>query len=118
MRDLVGAEGTYQQRCETLREHRIALWDVLAQSVRRGSMDADIELSTAEANDFGGFFATHCEIEMIAFNGQKAAQMFHRFVAQTGVDIPGEQRTMPSTSPAYASMPYAKKLEIWRSIII
>lgn len=118
MRDLLGADGSYQRRCDTLCAHRIALWDVLAQSVRRGSMDADIELGTAEVNDFGGFFRAHHDIEMIAFNGQKAAQMFRRFVAQSGIDIPGEQLTMPSTSPAYAAMPYSRKLEIWRSVVI
>jgi hypoxanthine-DNA glycosylase len=118
MYDLIGAEGSYEQRCNTLRQHRIALWDVLAQSVRSGSMDADIQLHTAKANDFAAFFSAHTDIEMVACNGQKAAQMFHRFVTRAGVDTPGEVRSLPSTSPAYAAMSYSTKLEAWHGIII
>jgi hypoxanthine-DNA glycosylase len=115
MRDLVGADGTYEQRCATLVENGIALWDVLAESTRPGSMDADIELETAKANDFGAFFLRHPDIERLCFNGQKAAQMYSRFVDDAGRRL--QQDTLPSTSPAYAAMAYPQKLARWRSAI-
>lgn len=117
MSDLIGAAGSYEQRCSTMSAHHIALWDVLAQSVRCGSLDADIRMNTAEANDFRGFLAEHRDIGLICFNGQKAAQLFQRLVTANGVEIPGELVTLPSTSPAYASMPYDQKLELWRTAI-
>jgi len=117
MQELVGAQGSYQQRCDVLVEHCIALWDVLAESVRPGSMDADIRLESAEANDFAGFLAEHREIELICFNGQKAAKLFQHFVIPGGLATTRRQETLPSTSPAYASMPYAEKLDRWRSVI-
>jgi len=117
MRDLTGASGTYAQRCAALCEHRIALWDVLAASVRPGSMDADIAMDTAEANDFKVFFSTHREVERICFNGQKAGQMFQRLVALDEAAGPRQFETLPSTSPAYASMTYADKLAKWRGAI-
>jgi hypoxanthine-DNA glycosylase len=117
MRDLIGAQGSYEQRCNALLEHRIALWDVLAHSVRPGSMDADIQLSTSEANDFPGFLRVHTDIEVICFNGRKAAQMFRRFVVANAEEIAAELVTLPSTSAAYASMPYAKKLECYYSAL-
>ncbi|MCH8159542.1 MAG: DNA-deoxyinosine glycosylase, partial [Proteobacteria bacterium] len=39
MSSLYGIDGSYQQRCAQLIERRIALWDVLASSVRPGSLD-------------------------------------------------------------------------------
>jgi len=115
MRDLVGAEGTYEQRCAELVKHGIALWDVLAESLRPGSMDADIKLDSAKANDFSSFFLRHPNIERLCFNGQKAAQMYSRFVDDAGSGL--QQDTLPSTSPAYAAMAYPQKLARWRSAI-
>lgn len=115
MRDLVGADGTYEQRCATLVKNGIALWDVLAESARPGSMDANIKLDTAKANDFDAFFLRHPDIERICFNGKKAAQMYSRFVDDDG--SPLQQDTLPSTSPAYAAMAYPQKLARWRSAI-
>ena len=117
MREIAGAEGNYGERCEALKDHGIALWDVLASSVRPGSMDANIQSDTAVANDFSGFLSNHEAVETICFNGQKAAQMFSRMV-QPGLDRNGLHfESLPSTSPAYASMSYVDKLNKWRSII-
>lgn len=118
MQELTGAEGPYQQRCDALVEHGIALWDVLAESVRPGSMDADIQLESAEANDFAGFLAEHRQIGLICFNGQKAAKLFRQIVVLDDSAMARRHETLPSTSPAFASMPYAEKLNRWRSVIV
>lgn len=114
MRELAGAEGSYEQRCAALLEQRIAVWDVLAMSVRPGSMDADIRMDSAEANDFQEFFSNHRDIRRIGFNGRKAAQLYAR-MATGGTNL--EQVVLPSTSPAYASMRFGEKLERWRRFI-
>lgn len=118
MRELFGIDGDYDSRCKQLKLHRIALWDVLASSVRPGSMDADIRLDSAQPNDFQGFFATHSELRLVAFNGRKAEDMFRRFVA---ADCPSDavlRIGLPSTSPAYAAMPFSGKLSAWREALI
>lgn len=114
MREIFGVDGTYEERCEQLVERRIALWDVLAASVRPGSMDADIRLNTVIANDFDRFFEQHPGIVLIGFNGKKAEQLFHRLVPAS---ITGTARTvgLPSTSPALASMSFDAKLNTWRT---
>ena len=117
MRELVGAAGTYEERCNALVENRIALWDVLASSIRRGSMDADIRAENAEVNDFSGFFRTHGHVRIIGFNGQKAAQLFARLVDEHLQDTIDRTIVLPSTSPAYASMSLAEKLDRWRSLL-
>ncbi len=117
MGEIVNAQGNYHERCNTLMDAGIALWDVLASSVRPGSMDADIQIGTAIANDFSGFLTAHNGVELVCFNGKKAAQMFARMV-QPGLDNEKLRfASLPSTSPAYASMSYVDKLAKWRSII-
>ena len=117
MRELFGVAGEYDERCARLVENGIAVWDVLHSSVRPGSMDADIRLDSASANDFGGFFANHGRINLIAFNGKKAEQLFATIVDAEAVPIGISRVGLPSTSPAYASMPFSGKLAAWRKAL-
>jgi TDG/mug DNA glycosylase family protein len=115
MRELVGARGSYDARCEALQKHGIALWDVLAESVRPGSLDADIRMPTAKPNDFTMLFRRCPDIGRVCFNGQKAAAMYQRLV---GMDLHQvEFVTLPSTSPAFASMRFEEKLRVWRAAL-
>ena len=117
MRDAFAIDGDYVTRCQQLVEHRIALWDVLHSSVRPGSMDADIRLSSAGANDFATFLHDHTQIRLMLFNGKTAQQLFARFVATQSIADGIQTRGLPSTSPAYAAMPFSDKLEAWRTAL-
>lgn len=110
-----GPESTYANRVLTLQRNGIAVWDVLLSSVRHGSMDAAIDISTAKPNDFAAFFAAHPNLELICFNGKKAQQLYERLVApRIGGNIGGLKfKSMPSTSPAYASMSIEEKVRQW-----
>ena len=118
MHVIAAATGSYASRCRSLREHGTAVWDVLASSVRPGSMDADIRTDTATPNDFRKFIENHRDIEKICFNGKTAERLFRRLVLpELGGAVP-ELAGLPSTSPAYASMTFDRKLEIWRSMLV
>ncbi|MFQ5547894.1 MAG: DNA-deoxyinosine glycosylase [Woeseia sp.] len=114
-----GRDTPYASRADTLKANRIAVWDVLAQSVRSGSMDSDIEVRTAKANDFVSFLHAYRGIRLICFNGQKAARMFDDLVLSGRPDLPAGLRyeTLPSTSPAYASMAFDDKLRKWSIVV-
>ena len=114
MKTLFDVKGDYEQRCEQLRERGIAVWDVLASSVRPGSMDASIDIGSALANDFPTFFAAHAQLRLVLFNGRKAEQLFYRFVDSCAHGNGIEFRALPSTSPAYAAMPFSGKVAAWR----
>lgn len=114
MGDLFGVDGEYAARCQQLTAAGIALWDVLEHSRRPGSLDADIDLASARANDFSRFFREHAAVERVCFNGKKAEALFMRLVAGDLGDAVPQTVGLPSTSPAHASMPYATKLERWR----
>jgi len=118
MLELFGVEGDYQERCEQLQEQGIALWDVLHSSVRPGSMDSDIRMDSARPNDFGTFFTQHKAVALVAFNGRKAEQMFGRFVNAASIPDSIGRVGLPSTSPAYASMPFSGKLSAWREALL
>ena len=117
MHIIFGAEGSYRSRSERLIDCGIALWDVLANSVRPGSMDADIRIETAVPNDFERFVLTYNQIELVCFNGKKAEQLFRRM--HTFDELQSKLRlvSLPSTSPAHATLSFDKKLAAWRNII-
>ena len=118
MAEVFGVEGDYSERCRQLIASRVAVWDVLASSVRAGSMDVDIQIASAQANDFAGFLSNHPQIERIGFNGQKAEQLFRKLVVPEYIGILPELVRLPSTSPAYAALSFDRKLKIWNNMLV
>ncbi len=114
-----GLDVSYARRTDSLKSNKIAVWDVLASSVRPGSMDSDIDVTTAKPNDFPAFLETNAGIRLVCFNGQKAARMFEDLVLSPHPELrPGRQyETLPSTSPAFASMPFEEKLAKWSIVL-
>lgn len=121
MGELLGAgrDLPYDDRVARLLGAGIGVWDVLRSSVRPGSMDADIDLASAKANDFDTFLCRYPGVRRICFNGRKAADMFERKQALTDqVRAAGiEFVSLPSTSPAFASMSFDEKLRRWATVI-
>lgn len=109
-----GPDLDYQARLQKLKDHRIALWDVLHSCRRTGSLDSAI--ADERANDFPAFFARHLHITHVFFNGVKAMQSFrcHAMPFLQGRDL--RYTRLPSTSPAHASMSYEQKLAEWQAI--
>lgn len=110
-------DASYERRVQSLKDARIAVWDVLHSCVREGSLDARIESDTQIANDFHSFFRAHRQITHVFFNGAKAEACFKQHVLQRLGDIPLTLLRLPSTSPANASSSYAVKLDKWRAIL-
>ena len=103
------------QGLDILTACHVSLWDVLDSCVRPGSLDAAIESRSVSANNFAQLFSEHPTIGQVFFNGQKAAEMYRRHVrpmldaAAAGIPC----STLPSTSPAHASLPFGEKLTAW-----
>jgi double-stranded uracil-DNA glycosylase len=104
----------YPERAAVLVKRHVALWDVLAAATRSGSLDADIA-DDAVPNNFRAFFHVHSAVNLICFNGTTAANLYKRHVLPTLTEGQRliKQQTLPSTSPAHASMNFAKKVEHW-----
>lgn len=110
------SELDYTDRLTALKEHKVALWDVAHQCHRPGSLDSRIDQQTVVPNTIETFLANHPDVKLIAFNGQAASKLFKRhFPALVKSDLI-QQVTLPSTSPAHASLSFAEKLEAWQVI--
>lgn len=108
----------YAIRTARLREHGVALWDVLATCSRNGSLDAHIRRDTMQANDIAGLLTAHRSLRRVLFNGAFAENVYRRQVRETSAAWDGViVRRLPSTSPANAASRYAAKLAAWREAL-
>jgi len=108
-RDLVSLD--YEARLAALLEAGIGLWDTVAAATREGSLDADIRLE--EASDLAGLAATLPELRAVGFNGATSARIGRKQLA----DVAGLALVdLPSSSPAYASLAFERKLEAWLAL--
>ncbi len=109
----------YAARLDALRDHRIALWDVIGRCRRPGSLDSRIDPGSVEVNDLGGLIRRCQQLALIAFNGARAEQEFERRV------LPGlepaasriERVRLPSTSPAHAALGVEQKRRAWHDAL-
>lgn len=106
--ELAGME--YDARLARLSARRIALWDVVGEARRQGSLDDAIRGATP--NRLADYVATHPRLQAIAFNGQTAARLGR--LALAAVEGPA-LIDLPSSSPAY-TLPLAWKLERWAEL--
>ncbi|SDD10820.1 DNA-deoxyinosine glycosylase [Paraburkholderia lycopersici] len=106
-RDLAGM--AYPARLDALLEHRIGLWDVVAEAQRIGSLDSRIR--NHASNDLVALVETLPNLAVIAFNGGTAARIGTRALGEKAAAY--HLVHLPSSSPAYAAMPYKEKLAIW-----
>lgn len=110
----------YDERLQILTQNNIALWDVLFQCQREGSLDSKIR--NEKANDIEAFIGLHKKLQRILFNGKKAEQLFNKYIT-----LPKNSRgnyinnlkffTVPSSSPAMAMLSKAQKLTIWKEAL-
>lgn len=110
----------FAQRYECLLAARIGLWDVLAQAIRPGSLDANIRNDSVKFNAFNELFDDFQHISHIALNGQAAARWFQRTAWPT-LSLAQQQRlschVLPSTSPAHAAMSLTEKSRHWQAVL-
>lgn len=113
-----GRELPYAERLEIIERNGVAIWDVLRACERTGSLDSNIDLRTAEVNDFASFFRRHRTIKRVYFNGSKAADIYRKRVlpdVQLVAPYLAHER-LPSTSPAMATLNFEQKLAAWSVI--
>ena len=108
----------YEVRVEALRARGIALWDVMKSCTRESSLDSDVVESSIVPNAFPSFLRAHPRIRTVCFNGAKAEATFHKYaLPRLGALGDLAYYRLPSTSPAHASLSFAKKLAAWRAVL-
>ena len=111
--DVFGVAPTddYEAKKALIRENHLALWDAACTCEREGSLDSSMR--GVVCNDFAALYARCPGIRTVLCNGGTAHSLFMKS------GFAGNRRVirMPSTSPAY-TMPYAKKLDIWKKTLL
>lgn len=101
----------YEARLAGLLSAGVGLWDVVHMAERAGSLDASIR--NHRVNALRGLAADLPSLRVLAFNGGAA---FKLGGAQFGPDADVGLIPLPSSSPAYAAMPFERKLAEWRRL--
>ena len=119
MEEILGVPATvdYEARVEALKRAKIALWDVLESCIRPGSMDAAIDMDSAQTNDIAALLQRQPSIDVICFNGSTAEKIFKKRVLPSLEGFSVKYIRLPSTSPAHASMSFENKVMAWRAAI-
>ena len=100
----------YAERCATVLQHGLGIWDVYAACERQGSLDSAIR--NAVPNDFAAVRPRCPALQAMAHNGGESWR-HHRHTAALGLPV----HRLPSTSPANASWSFERKLQAWRDVL-
>ncbi len=101
---------TPKEKREFLQSKGIGLWDSLSKCERDGSLDSNIEKE--QPNDFSKFQS----VKYVLFNGKKAAEYFEKYNSK--YLLKRQSYSLPSTSPANASIPENVKFEEWKKTLL
>jgi hypoxanthine-DNA glycosylase len=108
----------YEERKRIVTDQGVAVWDVLRECYREGSLDTSIHVKSESPNDIADFLRRHRHVHSIFFNGGKSETAFRRHalpqVSALGRKI--SYARLPSTSPAHAGRTFEQKLSAWRAV--
>ena len=106
------ANEVYEDRVSFIKDHKIALWDVIASCYREGSLDSKIR--DEKVNDFSALFKAYPDLKTVMFNGGKAYESYKRWI---GFGMPPDItfQKLTSSSPANTKR-YEEKLREWSII--
>jgi len=103
---------SYAERISFLKSQKLALWDVIGNCYREGSLDSNIR--EEKVNDFSALFKAYPDLKTVLFNGGKAYDTYKKWL---GFESTSEItfRKLTSSSPANTK-PYEVKLREWNII--
>lgn len=98
----------YAERLAALRAAGVGLWDVIRTAERTGSLDADIR--NHQPNALAELVAGLPALQAVAFNGAKASAVGRKQLGEVcGLALV----SLPSSSPAHATLAFERKRSAW-----
>jgi hypoxanthine-DNA glycosylase len=106
------ASQVYEEKVSFVKSKKIAVWDVIANCYREGSLDSNIR--GEKVNDFSTLFKGYPDIKTVLFNGGKAYETYKKWIGfDESSDLTFHKLT--SSSPANTKK-YEEKLRGWSVI--
>ena len=99
------------QKIWLLKEHKLALWDIIKSCKRENSLDKS--LREIEVNDIKSLLEKYPSIQTIAFTGRKSEELFNCYFK----DIDIKRIYLPSPSPAYAKLSFEEKRKTYKKYL-
>lgn len=102
----------YEEKISFIKSKKIALWDVIENCYREGSLDSNIR--EEKVNNFNNLFKAYCNLKVVLFNGGKAYASYKKWIGfATMPNLTFHKLT--SSSPANTKK-YDDKLREWSLI--
>lgn len=106
----------YKKNAAQATKRGIAIWDVIGQCERKGSLDSAIVKGSERINPIPDLLVNYQSIKTIGLNGGTAATLFKHHCLS---ELDAKQLNihyLPSTSPANARMNFAEKCAAWQRV--
>lgn len=94
----------------------IAVWDVIGECERQGSLDSAIVKGSERLNPIVLLLTQYPGIRRIALNGGTAAKLFERHCQPVLTLSEYKIFNLPSTSPANARQSFEEKCLLWQQL--
>ena len=108
----------YQERLAALIRCGVALWDVVGEAQRPGSLDSAIVRQSVRYNPIPQLVAECPQLKLIGFNGGAAEELFHKAAKEWAEGFAAiEKMKLPSTSPANAALSLERKCQLWQAAL-
>ncbi len=102
----------YESKLSFLKRNHIALWDVISNAERKGSLD--ISIKKEKYNDLYNFINDN-GIKLVYVNGNKAEESLKKYMKLNGVEI--IYKKLPSSSSANTMYSLEDKKIEWKKLI-
>ena len=106
----------YANNVAKVTQNGIAIWDVIGQCERLGSLDSAIVKGSEKINPVADLIEKHPSIRAIGLNGGAAAGLFKRHCLPRFDADNVAIHYLPSTSPANARMNFEQKCAAWEPL--
>lgn len=101
----------YAGKLSFLKNNKIAVWDVIREADRIGSLDSSIK--NVKPNPIHEFIKSHKCLKKVIFNGKKAEILYDTFFKREPYLL---YFSMPSTSPANRKFNFIQLVSCWEKI--
>ena len=106
-----------EEKINFLKKHKIALWDVVCECVRKKENSRDDNLEIIKPCDIENVLKKYPNIKKVAVTSRTAEKVIKKHYKNSPFSILNSPLYLPSPSPLNARMKIQKKAEKWKELL-